>query len=167
MIIGIVCTDKNWAIGKDNKLLFNLSADMKFFRQKTMGKVVVCGRKTLLSFPGEKPLWGRSTLVLSSSGFERNDCMVFHSKEELIRLVVELSKTQDVYIIGGASIYNLFLPYYNKVYVTMVEAVIEDADTFFPNLFKHPEFDCNFSGITLEENGYRFQFDEFNRNNSI
>ena len=80
----IAAIDSNWNIGKDGALLVHIPQDMKFFREKTMGKVVVMGRKTLESFPGKKPLKGRTNIVLTtSSGYEAEGALIVHSLSEL------------------------------------------------------------------------------------
>ena len=83
MINAIVCVDNNWAIGKKNGLLFNIKADMKYFRENTKEKVVVCGYNTLLSFPGSKPLKGRSTIVLCPKEIERDEQTIRFFKENM------------------------------------------------------------------------------------
>ena len=76
----IVAADKNWGIGKDNKLLVSIPSDMKFFRQETMGKVVVMGRKTLESFPNGLPLKNRTNVVLTSDkNYQVKDAVIVHS----------------------------------------------------------------------------------------
>ena len=86
----IVAADKHWAIGKDGDLLWHLPEDMKFFREKTTGNVVVMGRKTLDSFPGGKPLKNRVNLVLSrDEGFSREGAEIVHSMEEAIEYLKE------------------------------------------------------------------------------
>lgn len=133
MINAIVCVDKNWGIGKNNDLLFNLKEDMKFFREKTKNSIVFCGYNTLLSFPGSKPLKNRSTIVLCPKEVERDDCFCIHDFDAAVRLLKELSKTQEVFVIGGAMVYKSMLPYYDRVYVTHVDADGQ-ASVFFPNL---------------------------------
>ena len=99
----IVAVDKNWAIGKDNKLLVSIPDDMKFFRETTSGKVVVMGRKTLESFPNGKPLKNRVNIVLTrDENYKVKDAIVVHSKEELDK---ELAKynSDDIFVIGGES----------------------------------------------------------------
>ena len=133
MIIGIVCTDRNWGIGKNNDLLFHLKKDMQFFRQTTADSIVVVGMNTLLSFPGSKPLKGRSTICLCPEEIDRDDCYCIHDFDEMVRLIKELSKTTNVYVIGGALLYRSMLPYYDEVYVNKVDADGE-AEVYFPNL---------------------------------
>ena len=129
----IVAVDKNWAIGKDNKLLVSIPDDMKFFRETTTGKVVVMGRKTLESFPNSKPLPNRVNIVLTrDKAYDAKGAVVVHSKEELDN---ELKKynTEDIFIIGGESIYRLMLDECDRAFVTYVDYGY-DADTYFPIL---------------------------------
>ena len=135
----IVAADKNWAIGKNNKLLVSIPQDMKFFRETTTGKVVVMGRKTLESFPGGQPLKKRVNIVLTSDkNYHVNGADIVHSIDALLE---ELKKypAEDIYVIGGESIYRQLLPYCDKAYVTKIEHAY-DADTFFPNLDKDPQW---------------------------
>ncbi len=136
----IVAADKNWAIGNQNKLLVNIPADMKFFRAETTGNVVVMGRKTLESFPGGMPLKNRTNVVLTSNhNYQVKDAVIVHSLEELM---AELRKYQEeeVYCIGGESIYRLLLPYCKTAHVTRIDHVYE-ADTYFPDLEADPEWE--------------------------
>ena len=136
----IVAADKNWGIGKDNKLLVSIPADMKMFRQETTGKVCVMGRKTLESFPGGQPLKNRVNVVLTTDkNYKVKDTVIVHSVEEMVE---ELKKynSEDVYVIGGESIYRQLLPYCTKAYVTKIDHAY-DADTYFPDLDADPEWE--------------------------
>ena len=135
----IVAADQNWAIGKDNKLLISIPADMKFFRTTTTGKVVVMGRKTLESFPGGQPLKKRTNIVLTrDKNYKVKDAIVVHSIEEVLE---ELKKydSEDVYVIGGDSIYSQMLPYCDTAHVTKIDFAYE-ADSWFPNLDEDTEW---------------------------
>lgn len=135
----IVNVDKNWAIGKDNKLLVRIPADMKFFRETTTGKVVVMGRKTLESFPNGMPLKNRTNIVLTSNrAYKVKGAICVHSKEELDG---ELKKydSEDIYIIGGESVYRMFLDQCDVAHVTKVDYAYQ-ADAYFPNLDVRPEW---------------------------
>lgn len=162
MIIGIVCTDKNWGIGKKNDLLFHLKKDMQFFRQTTADSIVVCGYNTLLSFPGSKPLKGRSTICLCPEEVERDDCFCIHDFDEMVRLVKELAKNHPVFIIGGAMLYRSMLPYYDKVYVNMVDADGE-AEVFFPNLDNEASYEVTQVLPAVEDEGYLTQLYSYTR----
>ena len=154
MIIGIVCVDQNWGIGKKNDLLFHLKKDMQFFRQQTADSIVVCGYNTLLSFPGSKPLKGRSTICLCPDDVERDDCFCIHNFDEMVNLVKEISKTTNVYIIGGAMLYQSMLPYYDKVFVNKVDADGE-AEVFFPDLDKYDGMRLYQMLPEIEDEGYK------------
>lgn len=129
----IVAVDNNWAIGCRGGLLVRIPNDHKNFRQQTIGKVVVLGRKTLETFPQGMPLGGRTNIILSTdTGYKVKDAQIAHSEEELLE---ELKKYNDdeVYIIGGESVYNMMLPYCDRAYVTKIDHSYE-ADAYFPNL---------------------------------
>ena len=129
----IVAVDKNWGIGKDNKLLVSIPSDMKFFREETMNKVVVMGRKTLESFPNGLPLKRRTNIVLTKDrNYKVKDAILVHSVEELME---ELKKydSEDIYVIGGDSIYRQLLPYCDVAHVTKIDYAYE-SDSYFPNL---------------------------------
>ena len=135
----IVNADKNWAIGFQNKLLVRIPDDMKFFRQMTTGKVVVMGRKTLESFPNQMPLANRTNIVLTTDRkYEKKGAIIVHSKEELFEELKNY-ESDDIYIIGGESIYKMMLPYCNVAHVTKVDYAYQ-ADTYFPNLDKMSEW---------------------------
>lgn len=156
MIIGIVAVDRKWGIGKNNNLLFKLPKDMEFFRFTTRQSIVFCGYNTLLSFPGSKPLKGRSTICLCPEEIDREDCYCIHNFDEAVKLVKELSKTHDVFVIGGAMLYQSMLPYYDKVYVNKVYADGE-ATVFFPNLDDDSDFEVSYADNVEEDNGYETQ----------
>ncbi|MBQ4531449.1 MAG: dihydrofolate reductase [Lachnospiraceae bacterium] len=129
----IVAVDKNWAIGLNNKLLVRIPSDQKFFREETTGKIVVLGRKTLETFPGGLPLKNRTNIILSTDpNYKVKDAVVVHSIEELLEEVQQY-KSEDVYIIGGESVYKEMLPYCDTAHVTKIDHAYE-ADTYFPNL---------------------------------
>lgn len=135
----VVAVDKNWAIGNRGKLLVSIPNDMKRFRQITTGKIVVLGRKTLDTFPQKQPLKNRTNIILTRDmDYKVSDAIIVHSIDELLE---ELKKypTEDVYIIGGDSVYAQMLPYCDTVYATNIERSYE-ADTYFPNLDKLDEW---------------------------
>ena len=135
----IVAVDKNWAIGFENKLLNSIPEDMKFFRETTTGKVVVMGRKTLESFPNKRPLKNRTNIVITrQKDYQVDGAVVLHSVEEALDYLKQF-KSEDIYVIGGASIYEQMLPYCDVAHVTLMDYAYQ-ADTWFPNLDKMEEF---------------------------
>lgn len=136
----IVAVDQNWAIGKDNDLLVSIPADMKMFRQETTGKVVVMGRKTLETFPNGLPLKNRTNIIITKNkDFQVKDAIVVHSIEEALEAVKDYP-TEDVYCIGGDSIYHQMLPYCDVAHITKIEFAYE-ADRYFPNLDEMPDWE--------------------------
>ena len=135
----IVAVDKNWGIGKNNKLLVSIPSDMKFFRSETNGKVVVMGRKTLESFPNGMPLKNRTNIVLTrDQNYQVKDTIVVHDIPELLE---ELKKYPDdqIYVLGGGKVYEELLPYCDVAHVTKIDFAFE-ADTYFPDLDKMEEW---------------------------
>lgn len=135
----IAAVDKNWAIGCKNKLLVSIPADMKFFRETTTGKVVVMGRKTLESFPNGMPLKKRTNIVLThDKTYKVPDAILVHSMEELHE---ELKKypSEDIYVIGGETIYKQLLDECDVAHITKIDYEFE-ADAYFPNLDELPDW---------------------------
>ena len=140
MIISILNCDKEFGIGKRNGLLFSLPKDMKFFRETTLNHVVCMGENTLLSFPNSKPLKNRTNIVLSQDVTHNYEGVInVHTFEDFLKAIKERSINDDVFIIGGASIYRQTLPYVDQVYLTKVSA-FGGAEVFFVNLDTHPDF---------------------------
>lgn len=129
----IVAVDRNWGIGKSGELLASIPEDMKFFRTTTTGNVVVMGRKTLESFPGQKPLKNRVNIVLTNNAqYKANGAVIVNSIDELLDILNEYAD-KDVYVIGGGLIYSQLLEYCDTALVTYIDEEFE-ADTYFPNL---------------------------------
>lgn len=151
----IVAVDKNWAIGCNNQLLVSIPSDMKFFRETTTGKVVVMGRKTLESFPGGQPLKKRTNIVITSDPtYKVKDAVVVSGIEEAVEELKKY-KEDDIYIIGGESIYRQMLPYCKTAYVTKIDYAYA-ADTFFPNLDEME--DWKLTGISDEQTYFDLEY---------
>lgn len=153
----IAACDRNWAIGMDNGLLFDIPLDMKHFRETTKDSVVVMGRKTLESFPNKKPLKNRVNIVLSRSMGRREDCLVVSDLNGLFEELVKLNG-KNIFVIGGAEIYKLLLEYCDEAIITRVDAVAPLADRFFPDLDKNLDWEIVNESEPVEDNGYRFSF---------
>ena len=152
----IVAVDKNWAIGKENKLLVSIPQDMKFFRETTMGKVVVMGRKTLESFPGGQPLKKRTNIVITrDKNYSVKDAIVVYSIEEALEELKNYN-SEDVYVIGGDSIYRQMLPYCDVAHVTKINHAYE-ADTYFPNLDEKEEWLV--TGVSDEQTYFNLEYE--------
>ncbi len=152
----IVAVTKDYAIGKDGKLLFSLPSDLAYFKQTTMGKVVVFGERTYLSLP-KRPLAGRTNIVLSDNpNFSADGAIVVHDIAALFRQIDRFAE-DEVFVCGGASIYNLLMPYCKFAYVTTIDKVVP-ADTYIKDLTKEG-FVLHKKGQKQTENGLVFSFD--------
>lgn len=155
----IVAADKNWGIGKDGDLLCHLPGDLKYFKEKTVGKTVVMGRKTLESLPGGKPLPKRKNIVLTrDDSFAKEGCLVVGSIEELLAQYGD----EDMMVMGGGTVYKQLLPYCEVCYITKLDAEF-DADVFLPNLDEDQNFELTWQSEPHIENGITYHFTEYKR----
>lgn len=157
----IAAVDNEWNIGNKGGLLFSLPDDMKFFRTTTSGKIVVMGRKTLESFPNSKPLKNRVNIVLSRSKHNIEGAEFVTGVDELLGRLNEYD-TDDVYVIGGAQIYSLLLPYCDTALITHVDTVASEADSKLPEL-NADEWKITEQSDIHENNGIKFRFTTYKR----
>ena len=151
----IVAVDKIWGIGYQNNLLVRIPADQRFFRETTTGNVVIMGRKTLESFPGGQPLKNRTNIVITKDkNYQVKDAIVVNSIEEAMSKV-EGVPTENIYVIGGASIYEQMLPLCDTAHVTKIDYAYQ-ADTFFPNLDDMEEWQI--TGESEEQTYYDLEY---------
>ncbi len=155
----IAVCDKNWAIGRNNDLLFSLPADMKHFRSLTQGKTVVLGSNTLRSFPNGKPLKNRRNIVLSRNLPQGEGYEVVGSVSDLFALLGETA--DDVFVIGGASVYKELLDYCDGAIITKVNAEAQNPDKFFPDLDALENWVILSESEPTEDNGYEIRFVEY------
>lgn len=157
----IVAMADNRAIGKDNDLLWHLSGDLKRFKKLTTGHPVVMGRKTWDSLP-KRPLPGRQNIVMTTNpNFAANGATVVHSINELFNVLKDCD--DEVFVMGGASIYQMLLPFTNRLYVTRVYRDYE-ADVYFPTI-DMSEFTLVSLGDPMqdEESGLDYAYEEYDR----
>ena len=146
----IVAVDADWGIGKDGDLLQRISADMKYFREKTTGNVLVMGRKTLESFPNKKPLPNRVNIVLTKNkDYQAEGVVLCHDLAELPAVLKNYAGKQ-------------VLPQCERAYVTKIYQTYP-ADTAFPNLDENPDWELEEKGEMQEEKGVRFSFDVYKK----
>lgn len=135
----IAAVDKNWAIGYKNELLVRIPEDQKWFRETTTGKAVIMGRKTLESFPNKSPLKNRLNVVITSDmNYNVPGAVVVHSIDEAVEAVKDYPD-DDVYVIGGESIYRQMLPLCRTAHITKVDYAYQ-ADAHFPDLDKQEDW---------------------------
>lgn len=136
----IAAVDKNWAIGFQGNLLVSIPSDQKMFREETIGKVVVMGRKTLESLPGGQPLANRVNIVLSRNpDFSVKGAAVCRSIEEALEECKKYAD-EDIFIAGGHEIYQQFLPFCQFAHLTCIDYAYQ-ADAYMPNLEKDPDWE--------------------------
>ena len=157
----IVAVADNYAIGKNNDLLWHISEDMKFFRRTTLGSPVIMGRKTFESIGRALP--GRVNIVISRGFSTGEEVEVAGSLEEAFA-IAESTNLEKCFVMGGGQIYNLALEQADRLIITHVHTVIEDADTFFPAIDPSvwavvQRSEC----FTDEETGYTYEFVEYEK----
>ncbi len=159
MTISIIAAiAENNVIGKDNKLIWHISEDLKRFKQITSGHPVIMGRKTYESLPF-KPLPKRKNIILSSQkDLKYEGAVVLNSKDAVLE---ECRNEEEIFICGGAEIYKLFLPLAEKLYITKVHHNFE-GDTFFPEIdFSEWKIENISQTFTDNKNGFKYTFYDF------
>lgn len=156
----IAAIGKNRELGRDNSLIFNLKKDMEHFRKVTLGHTVIMGRKTFESIGRALP--DRTNIVISRDReFQsHHDIKIVSTVEEALEEAKKYEE-KEVFVIGGAQIYELFLPYADKLYLTIVDKEVKDADAFFPEYEK--DFKRIISSKGDNEKGVKFTFLELER----
>ena len=129
----IVAVERNWGIGCNGKLLVHLPEDLKFFKEKTINKVVIMGRKTFESLPNKRPLPNRINIILTKNkNYKVEGAVVLNTIEDVLDYTKNML-SEDVFVIGGEKIYEIFLPYVDECFVTKINYNYV-ADSYFPNL---------------------------------
>jgi len=155
----IVAVYADWGIGAGGTQPVALSADRKFFRETTRGATVIVGRRTTEDFPGQKPLPGRKNIVLSRSNNEIPGFVLCHSPENAVKMT---ENDENVFVIGGGSIYRQMLPYCNTAYITKLD-ITPESDTFFPDLDADPAWKLAEIILSGEEEGIGYQMCRYER----
>lgn len=162
MVNIIVAVADNWAIGKDNQLLWHISEDLKFFKRTTLGCPVVMGRRTFESIG--RPLPKRTNIVVSIGFDAPEGVLVASSLEQALELAGGGSCESDVFVIGGGQIYAQSMDLAQKLYITHVHTVIEDADAFFPAIDPQVwQVESRSELYNDEESGYDYEFVVYSR----
>jgi dihydrofolate reductase len=148
----IVAVDESRAIGKNNRLLWNIKEDLKHFKDLTTGHVIIMGENTYHSIG--RPLPNRTMVVVTlNQDLELPGCFVAHSLEEALA-VARREEKEEIFVVGGASIYKQFLPMIERLYLTLVSGKHE-ADTYFPD---YSDFKKIISEDQCDNGEYQFTF---------
>ena len=160
MISFLWAEDQNGLIGKENDLPWRLPADLKYFKDTTMGHPIVMGRKTYESIG--RPLPGRTNIILTRDPeYQAEGCLVFHSKDSLLQWIEAYGS--EVFITGGSDIFRLFLGEVDRLYVTKICASFE-GDTYFPKIdWESWELISSEKGPRNEKNPYDYEFELYER----
>lgn len=160
----IAAVDNNWAIGYKNKLLERIPEDMEFFKKMTTDKTVVMGRKTLESFPKQKPLPNRRNIVLTrNKKYAVDDVEVAHNLPELWQLL-QTEKSKDIFCIGGDTIYHLLFPYCDTAYITKIYKSHKSADSWCPDLTQYASWYLQQQSSVRQYENLFYQFLIFKHN---
>ncbi len=161
----IVAVDSNWGIGYKNELLQRIPEDMKFFKQTTLNKLLVMGRLTFESLPNKRPLKDRTNIVISrNKDFKSEGLEIYYSIDELL-FNLKKYKLNDIFIIGGESVYKQFMPYCTQAYITKIYKSYT-ADKYFPNLDEDKSWQLQSKGPIKTYKDIKFQFTTY-KNNSV
>ena len=161
----IAAVDRNWAIGLKGRLLVSIPNDQKMFRNETAGKVVVLGRKTLETFPNGLPLKNRTNIILSRDpAYKVKDAITVHNDEELFALL-KTYDSDDIYIIGGDSVYKRYVKYCDTAIITKIDQVYE-SDAFFPNLDDDPDWVLTAESEEMTYFSVEYTFREYKNRNA-
>ncbi len=157
----IASADIGWGIGRGGELLYHIPEDMRYFKEMTMGKTVIMGRATLLSLPGGKPLPKRRNIILSTTLTKVEGAEVCKTPAEIAELLKN-EKGEDIFVIGGESVYRDMLPFCDTAYITRVEAM-SDADRHLVNLDDAPDWEIVRLSPMYAHNGVCFKFVTYKR----
>lgn len=158
MISLIVAVSKNNAIGKDNKLLFHIKEDLAFFKKTTLNKTMIMGRKTFESLPGVLP--SRKHIVITRDKNYSIDNPQVEVRHSLIEVLEEYKvSSKELFVIGGGEIYKQAIEsgLVDKIYITKIDEVVEDADTFFPNISEDDYDIVNFKILSKKATVYIYK----------
>lgn len=155
----ILAVDENWGIGKDNKMLFHIKKDLKHFKDTTMGNIIIMGRNTYESIGLALP--GRKNIVLTRNpDYEAKNVKVFNNPDDVLEYIKDSKK--EVFVIGGAEVVDIFLPYIDEAIITKIKAE-KDADTYLHNFDQDKDFELLSESQNYEENGINFSYVTYRR----
>lgn len=162
----IVAVDQNYGIGTNQGLLYDLPNDLKYFKEMTMGKVVVMGEKTLFSLPNKKPLPNRTNIVLTNdNSLMVENAKVFNNMQVMLKYLATINPA-DVFIIGGAMVYEQLLPYCTFAYITHIYSA-KPADKYFPNIENLPNWELQSISQKQSQNDTEFAFAVYKNNRPL
>lgn len=167
-MILMLTADENWNIGLKGKMLIDLKEDLKRFKDKTIGNIIIMGRNTLEAIPGQTALPGRINIVLTrNKDFKREGIVIVNSIEDLFKTLEEINKDEnlDVFVIGGESVGKQLLKYCHTAYITKILKEFKDHDTSIANLDKDRNWILINEGDIIKQEGISYKYVEYKRKN--
>ncbi len=155
----ILAVDENWGIGRDNEMLFHIKKDLKHFKETTYGNIVIMGRNTYESIGQALP--GRENIILTRNlDYEADNAQIFNNPDDILNYIKDSKK--EAFVIGGAEIVDIFLPYIDEAIITKIKAK-KDADTYLHNFDQDKDFELVSESQNYEENGIHFSYVNYRR----
>ena len=155
----ILAVDENWGIGRDNEMLFHIKKDLKHFKETTYGNIVIMGRNTYESIGQALP--GRENIILTRNpDYEADNAQIFNNPDDILNYIKDSKK--EAFVIGGAEIVDIFLPYIDEAIITKIKAK-KDADTYLHNFYQDKDFELVSESQNYEENGIHFSYVNYRR----
>ncbi|MDU4025198.1 MAG: dihydrofolate reductase [Anaerococcus sp.] len=155
----ILAVDENWGIGRDNEMLFHIKKDLKHFKETTYGNIVIMGRNTYESIGQALP--GRENIILTrNQDYEAENVKVFNNPDDILNYIKDSKK--EAFVIGGAEIVDIFLPYIDEAIITKIKTK-KDADTYLHNFDQDKDFELVSESQNYEENGIHFSYVNYRR----
>ena len=165
MIAAIVALDVNFGIGNNGDLLVKLHDDMKRFKELTMNNTVIMGRKTFDSL-STKPLPNRKNIVITNKTSNIHNGIIYMNMDMVQKFLKVKNKEDNIFIIGGGQIYSQLLPFCDHIYLTKIFKAYDNVDTYFPNIYCIPDWKLKSSSNIYEENGIRYRYELYVKNNN-
>ena len=155
----ILAVDENWGIGRDNEMLFHIKKDLKHFKETTYGNIVIMGRNTYESIGQALP--GRENIILTRNpDYEADNAQIFNNPDDILNYIKDSKK--EAFVIGGAEIVDIFLPYIDEAIITKIKTK-KDADTYLHNFDQDKDFELVSESQNYEENGIHFSYVNYRR----
>ncbi|OLS02337.1 dihydrofolate reductase [Tissierella creatinophila] len=169
-MILMLTADKNWNIGLKGKMLVDLEEDLKRFKEKTTGNIIIMGRKTLMAIPGEKALPNRVNIVMTrDKEFKKDGIVTVNSVDHLFKTLDKINSdgTKKVFVTGGASIVRELLKYCDKAYITKILKEFPQHDTSIPNLDESSDWEIVKEGNIIHQEDIKYKYIDYKRKASI
>ncbi len=165
-MILMLTADEKWNIGLKGEMLIDLDEDLKRFKEKTTGNIIIMGRKTLMAVPGQEALPDRINIVMTrDKTFKKKDIMTVNSLDHLFQVLdnINADGSKKVFVTGGASIVDQLLRYCNRAYITKILKIFPEHDTSIPNLDKDDDWEIVDESKVIEQENIKYKYVDYIR----